>query len=242
MPWKISRKELCISASTPLPRMGHLILGATQWFSTLVPCSVPTQLLKAFPHSPSVTTHPSVFWNPLSNGFHFLVGQWSPALGTLTSILSNPPGSSHSVHSLISYYLSVDVTLLRKAPRCLQTDWAALLGTPNSFVLSLPESLSGIICSLICSGNSSKADSLCPLGWLLAHGDKCGQAVVTHEAPAPHLPLQLSHDHFACSLHPSNLFEDSTLIFMAQGPGLGPGFPFVHFKDIDFTWRQGCWT
>lgn len=165
------------------------------------------------------------------------------SLGLLTSILSNPPGGCHSVHSLTSYCLSVDVTLLRKTPRCLRTDRAALLGAPNSFVLSLPESLphsSDTICPLICSMNSSKAGSLCPLGWLPAHGDKCGPAVVTHEAPAPHLPLQLSHNHFACSLHPSNLFEDSTLLFLAQGLGLGPSFPSVHFKDIDFTWRQGC--
>lgn len=241
MPWKLSRKELCISASTPLSSLGHLILGATQRFSALVPSSVPTQFLNS--SLPLLRPHPSLFWNPLSDGFHFLERQCSPVLGTLTSILSNPPGGCHSVHSLTSYCLSVDVTLLRKTPRCLRTDWAALLGAPNSFVLSLPESLphsSGTICPLICSMNSSKAGSLCPLGWLPAHGDKCGPAVVTHEAPAPHLPLQLSHNHFACSLHPSNLFEDSTLLFLAQGLGLGPSFPSVHFKDIDFTWRQGC--
>lgn len=144
--------------------------------------------------------------------------------------LNTLPGSYHSVHSLTSYFLSVDVTLLRKTPRCRQRDWAALLGGSQLFrALSLPESLShssGIICSLLCSVNSSKAGSLCPLGWLLAHGDKCGPAVVTHEAPAPHLPLQLSHDHFACSLQSPNLFEDSTLLFLAQGLGLGPCFFF----------------
>lgn len=200
------------------------------------------------PHSVPQLQSPSLTPSPIpllesSVSFHFLERQCSPVLGTLTSILSNPPGGCHSVHSLTSYCLSVDVTLLRKTPRCLRTDWAALLGAPNSFVLSLPESLphsSGTICPLICSMNSSKAGSLCPLGWLPAHGDKCGPAVVTHEAPAPHLPLQLSHNHFACSLHPSNLFEDSTLLFLAQGLGLGPSFPSVHFKDIDFTWRQGC--
>lgn len=75
----------------------------------------------------------------------------------------------------------LDVTSPRKIPRCLQTDWAALLEVPNSLMLSLLESLSchsGIICPLICSVNSSKAGSLCPLGMAQSAHDKCGLTVV----------------------------------------------------------------
>lgn len=51
--------------------------------------------------------------------------------------LNTLPGGYHWVHSLTSYYLSVDVTLLRKTPRCLQRDWAALLGGSQLFRASL---------------------------------------------------------------------------------------------------------
>lgn len=87
--------------------------------------------------------------------------------------LNTLPGGYHSVHSLISYYLSVDVTLLRKTPRCLQTDWAPLLGGSQLFHALSPrvlvtQSRHHLLTPLLCEfleGRLSVSPRLAPHSW-----------------------------------------------------------------------------